>query len=638
MRLYLISATGLALAMAACASPTEPAPAPEVSAFDQWVASVEGDYGVSAAAMATAVRDADGKPVGLGAYEAPIDAIEAGDMAAFIAMVRLAEAVGDAPDGVGGIILAVDRIADEDYAGARTLLENARGSSYTDPIVDYIDAWIYALDGEAEQAISAHRGADNALPGLTAELSLAAMLEAFGRKEEALAVYSAMTPREIEAPEHEFDPKGILFTHVQLVISRKALLLRRMGRIEEAQEAYRRLAEAEPEEAAFYAAAMEALATGRGLDDTPLTTRSAFARSMSDLSLALYQERLIQNALLGRRLRGLDEQRATFDQLALLLDPANENLRELVIDSLYQEAFYDGAAHVALSAPEPTARLQISAAQAFLMSGRQDDVRGAIVRALDLVEEDEKLATLIGAVGMHALMGDELRTLELVDAARTAAGNDAERASTAALKASVLQQFGRAGEAVVFAQQAAELDNTHARRMALASILGDAGRADEGLQIILRDRLKRPNDPYMLNTHGYFLIEHTDRYAEAYRILARASALAENDPYITDSLGWAYYKLGHLDEALRLIERARRELAPQYHWEIEHHLGDIYWHLGRPEEARQAWRNSLGEFPPAHVRDEIETKLEQGITTPPPAEQPVPRVSLEQGEITERET
>ena len=602
------------------------------------VASLFGDYRVSEAALATAVRNAAGDPVGIQAYETPIRAIEAGDMAAFIALVRLSGESGDMPPGLGNLVLAVDRIAAEDYDEARSYLADGRGEDLDDSILNLAAAWILALEDDQEGAIEAQRDAAPQLPGLTGDLSLAAMLEALGREEEALAVYAALTPRRIEAPEHEFDPQGLLFTHIRMVVSRRALLLRRLGRVEEAKTVYQALADAEPERAVFYDAALDSLETGRGLEDQPLTLNGAFARSMSDLSLALYQQRIISNAMMGRRLRGLDEQRATFDQLALLLDPENEGLREIVIGTLAEEALYEGAAHTALTAPDPSAPLQIAAAQTLMNAGQLDKSREAIAFAIDLAEPDDKLATLSGAIGLHALMGDEARALKLADTAIDLVENPAEEAAFNALKANILQQFGRYSEAVTFASRARDLDDTHDRRMALASLMGEAGMIDEAVRLLQLERLKRPDDPYMLNTYGYFLLEHTDRYSEAYKVLYLANSLAPNNPYIADSLGWAYYKLGHLDRAKRLIELARRELAPLQHWEIEDHLGDILWHEGDREGARAAWEIALGEFPPDDLKTAIEAKLERGIEGGPPERQTLPAVNTDPEDVERRKT
>ncbi len=109
--------------------------------------------------------------------------------------------------------------------------------------------------------------------------------------------------------------------------------------------------------------------------------------------------------------------------------------------------------------------------------------------------------------------------------------------------------------------------------------------------------------------------------------------MADSDPYIADSFGWSLYKLGDLERAKGLIESARDELAPQSHWEIEHHLGDIYWHLDRKDDARAAWQKALDNYPPNSERDQITAKLKDGLTTPKPEKRPLPEISLEDLEV-----
>ena len=140
-----------------------------------------------------------------------------------------------------------------------------------------------------------------------------------------------------------------------------------------------------------------------------------------------------------------------------------------------------------------------------------------------------------------------------------------------------------------------------------------------------------------LNSLGYFLTLYTDKYDEAFRVLVRARAMAQNDPYIADSLGWVYFKLGHLSDAKRLIELSRDELLPHRHWEIESHLGDIYWHEGDEAAAREAWQNALDNRPPAKEGRDLEDKLANGLLEPMPEKQPLPDVSLTDGEVNRQD-
>lgn len=638
MRVRVSVSAAIAAAISLVSGCVSPAMSAEEAAIQAVIGPLNGKYDISSAAMATAVLGEDGRPVGLLAYDTPADALKAGDTAAFIAAVKLSRMADDEKDAYGAMILALDAAADNDIDAARAALASASNEDGNSATLDYIEAWLTALDGESDAAIDKHRAADNHLPGLTADLSLAAMLEGFGRTDEALAVYTSLTPGEIEAPEHDFDAQGLLFAHIQVVVSRRTLLLRRLGRIDEAKVVYQRLAEAEPEQATRYAAAMASLESGEGLDDEALTPRKAFARSLTDLSLALYQQRLIRTAMMGGDMNtGYDNAKGTLDQLALLLAPDNETLRENVINGLYAEALYDGAAHVAEVAPEPTAGLKMSAAQSWMMSGETDKANAAIEAALSLADEDERLSTLAAASGQFSLLGNEARALEAIQEAARIADNDSERAAIHGMTANMYSHFGRYDEAFAEAASARSLDDTHDRRMVAANAMAKAGQVNEALAILRKERLGRPNDPYMLNTLGYFLISHTDKFVEGFKVLARANAMARNDPYISDSYGWAHYMLGDYAGARRYVEASRDQLLPQSNWEIDDHLGDIYWRQGHEDMAREAWRSALAEFPSAPERQAIEAKLSEGLTAPAPEKQPLPDISLDDDKVNERD-
>ena len=60
---------------------------------------------------------------------------------------------------------------------------------------------------------------------------------------------------------------------------------------------------------------------------------------------------------------------------------------------------------------------------------------------------------------------------------------------------------------------------------------------------------------------------------------------------IADSLGWARFRQGDAARALTLIEAAAQKLPADA--EVNDHLGDVYYALGRRFEARYAWRAAL---------------------------------------------
>jgi tetratricopeptide (TPR) repeat protein len=115
----------------------------------------------------------------------------------------------------------------------------------------------------------------------------------------------------------------------------------------------------------------------------------------------------------------------------------------------------------------------------------------------------------------------------------------------------------------------------------------------------LEDHLKHllsrhPDHPHALNALGYSLAERNIRLDEAEILLARALALAPDDAYIMDSMGWLQYRQGRLPEALKTLENAYRIKADP---EIAAHLGEVLWALERRDEARKIWREARQRNP-----------------------------------------
>ncbi len=100
-----------------------------------------------------------------------------------------------------------------------------------------------------------------------------------------------------------------------------------------------------------------------------------------------------------------------------------------------------------------------------------------------------------------------------------------------------------------------------------------------------------PNQPYVLNYLGYSWVVRGTNLEEAQRMIQRAVALAPDDGFIVDSLGWAYYHLHEYKRAVAELERAVA-LSPEDPT-INDHLGDAYWRAGRHEEARYQWQRVL---------------------------------------------
>lgn len=89
-----------------------------------------------------------------------------------------------------------------------------------------------------------------------------------------------------------------------------------------------------------------------------------------------------------------------------------------------------------------------------------------------------------------------------------------------------------------------------------------------------------------LNAYGYTLMERRQRYADALPYVEKAYALDADSPAILDSIGWLRFRMGRLNDALPLLQKA---WAGQKGAEIAAHLGEVLWQLGRKSEARAIW-------------------------------------------------
>lgn len=124
----------------------------------------------------------------------------------------------------------------------------------------------------------------------------------------------------------------------------------------------------------------------------------------------------------------------------------------------------------------------------------------------------------------------------------------------------------------------------------------------------------RPDNPYLLNYLGYSWVDQGINLEESLEMITRAVAFKPNDGYITDSLGWTYYKMREFEKAVPPLERAVELLS--YDATINDHLGDAYWQVGRTNEAKFQWQRALNynDGKDEELKATIEKKLVSGIT------------------------
>ena len=121
-----------------------------------------------------------------------------------------------------------------------------------------------------------------------------------------------------------------------------------------------------------------------------------------------------------------------------------------------------------------------------------------------------------------------------------------------------------------------------------------------------------PDDAYVLNYLSYSWLERNYKIDKAIEMLEIAYEAESNDPYIIDSLGWAYYLTKDYLKAEKLLKRAV-ELMPDDPI-VNDHYGDILWKLNRKVQARYFWRNVLQmEEAEKELLNKIDIKIIEGL-------------------------
>ncbi len=121
-----------------------------------------------------------------------------------------------------------------------------------------------------------------------------------------------------------------------------------------------------------------------------------------------------------------------------------------------------------------------------------------------------------------------------------------------------------------------------------------------------------PDNAYVLNYLAYSWLERDYKTDQAMEMLKKAYSIKNNDPYIIDSIGWAYYLLDNYTEAEKYLMRAV-ELMPDDPI-VNDHYGDILWKLDRKLQARYFWKNVLGfDDSDEELKKKINEKLIEGL-------------------------
>jgi tetratricopeptide (TPR) repeat protein len=121
-----------------------------------------------------------------------------------------------------------------------------------------------------------------------------------------------------------------------------------------------------------------------------------------------------------------------------------------------------------------------------------------------------------------------------------------------------------------------------------------------------------PKHADTLNYLGYTYADRGIKIPEAVELTQRAVSLKPDNGYYVDSLAWALFKMGRLDDAKAEITRAATLVKDDP--VIYEHLGEIYLKQNLSQEAKEAWLHSL-ELDPSNAKL-IDRYKERGFGDP----------------------
>lgn len=203
----------------------------------------------------------------------------------------------------------------------------------------------------------------------------------------------------------------------------------------------------------------------------------------------------------------------------------------------------------------------------------------------------------IGAVSKRAQLtareGEVDKALQLIQ--DTNPRNARERLALVSAEAGVLREAKRYPEAFDVLDAAVSKDPN------APDLLYDHAMAAERLDRVevmeksLRRLIEmRPESAHAYNALGYTLADRNLRLPEALELIKKAIALMPDDAQIIDSLGWVYYRMGDMPNALKYLREA---YSAKPDVEVAAHLGEVLWTTGAREEALKVWREASGREP-----------------------------------------
>jgi len=125
----------------------------------------------------------------------------------------------------------------------------------------------------------------------------------------------------------------------------------------------------------------------------------------------------------------------------------------------------------------------------------------------------------------------------------------------------------------------------------LGALQDKAGLREDSIKTMKALLREDPNHASALNYLGYTYAEMEILLDQALELVQRALKIRPGDGYITDSLGWVYFKKQDYDQAVVYLEKAAE--ISKYETIIAAHLADAYVKTGQTAKALSMYKRAL---------------------------------------------
>jgi tetratricopeptide (TPR) repeat protein len=191
------------------------------------------------------------------------------------------------------------------------------------------------------------------------------------------------------------------------------------------------------------------------------------------------------------------------------------------------------------------------------------------------------------------------------------AGSADERTQLLLAEGQLLREMHRYDEAYKLLTQALEKSPDNVPLLYDAAMTAEKLDRIDAMERHLRRVIElRPDYAHAYNALGYTFADRNIRLPESLQLIEKAHQLAPEDPYILDSLGWVYFRMGDLAAARKYLELAYNAKPDA---EVTVHLAEVLWASGEQARARQLLRDVRAKEPGNELLKSTVARLKIGL-------------------------